>query len=107
MADHNGIMKCSMILISSGETEAVYRSVQDVPLPLRRKLLKSTSGLNSATILIADRRGREEIARAMRNLASAKPSARAISREIKAAIASLLAAGSAALIWFMFAHKWL
>jgi hypothetical protein len=35
---------------------------------LRQTLLKSTKGLNSATILIADRRGRDQIARAIRNL---------------------------------------
>ena len=63
-------MKSSTILISAGETDAVYRSVKEVPAPLRRKLLKSTNGLNSATILIADRRGREEIARAIQNLPS-------------------------------------
>jgi hypothetical protein len=44
----------------------VYRSVDDVPGALRRQLLKSTNGPHSATILIADRRGRREIARAMR-----------------------------------------
>jgi hypothetical protein len=35
---------------------------------LRTRLLKSTNGANSATILIADRRGRKEIAKAMRHL---------------------------------------
>jgi hypothetical protein len=40
----------------------------EVPASLRTQLLKSTNGANSATILIADRRGRREIARAMRNL---------------------------------------
>ena len=34
-------------------------------MPLRRKLEESTSGLNSATILIADQRGREELVRAL------------------------------------------
>jgi DNA-binding transcriptional LysR family regulator len=69
-AAKSGVMKSSTILISMGETDAVYRSVKEVPAPLRRKLLKSTNGLNSATILIADRRGREEIARAIQNLPS-------------------------------------
>ena len=35
----------------------VYRSVEEVPDPLKRQLLRSTNGLNSATIVIADRRG--------------------------------------------------
>jgi hypothetical protein len=46
----------------------VYRSVDEVPPRLRTKLLKSTNGTNSATILIADQRGRKEIAKAMKNL---------------------------------------
>lgn len=64
----SGVVRTSTILISAGLTDAVYRSVSDVPDPLRTRLLKSTSGLNSATILIADRRGREELAKAIRRL---------------------------------------
>jgi len=48
----------------------VYRSVEEVPARLRSKLLKSTNSVNSATILIADRQGRKQIARAMRGLPS-------------------------------------
>ena len=120
-AAKSGVMKTSTILISAGETDAVYRSVKEVPAPLRRKLLKSTNGLNAATILIADRRGREEIARAIRNLPSSlqrrflKPfrdepeGARAwlVRPRVKMVIAGLLGAASALAIWFLFAHKWL
>ena len=56
----------STILISAGATDGVYRNVKEVPPPLRKQLLKSTSGLNAATILIADRRGRHELAKAIR-----------------------------------------
>jgi hypothetical protein len=55
-------------MISSGGNDLVYRSVEEVPMRLRTKLLKFTNGRNSATILIADRRGRREVAKAMRNL---------------------------------------
>jgi len=116
----SGVMKSSTILISAGETDAVYRSVKEVPPPLRRKLLKSTNGLNSATILIADRRGREEIARAIRNLPSnlqhrfLKPfreetgtsGMRLLRPSVKVIIACVLAALSALLIWLIFTHKW-
>jgi hypothetical protein len=64
----SGAVKKSLVLIASGKSRAVYGSVEEVPAPLRKQLLKSTSGLNSATVLIADRRGREEITRAIRNL---------------------------------------
>jgi hypothetical protein len=62
------MFQTSTVLISSGGADRVYRSVEEVPHALRTRLLKSTNGANSATILIADRRGRKEIARAMRNL---------------------------------------
>jgi hypothetical protein len=64
----SGVMKSSTILISEGRTDAVYRSVGEVPHRLRKRLLKYTSGMNSATILIADRRGKEELAKAIRRL---------------------------------------
>jgi hypothetical protein len=63
-----GMYQTSTVLIATSGTDQVYRSVQDVPVGLRTRLLKSTNGANSATILIADRRGRKEIAKAMRNL---------------------------------------
>ncbi|MBV8812106.1 MAG: hypothetical protein JO033_25850 [Acidobacteriaceae bacterium] len=62
--------KSSTIFIATGEETRVYRSVEDVPPPLRRKLVESTRGLNSATILIADKRGREELVRALQGRAS-------------------------------------
>lgn len=64
----SGLYQTSTVLISAGGAERIYRSVEEVPIRLRSRLLKSTNGTNSATILIADRRGRKEIARAMRNL---------------------------------------
>jgi hypothetical protein len=64
----SGVFQTSMVLIAVAGTETIYRSVEEVPAPLRTKLLKSTNGSNSATILIADQRGRKEIAKAMRNL---------------------------------------
>jgi hypothetical protein len=63
-----GMFQTSTVLISASGRDQVYRSVEEVPSGLRTQLLKSTNGANSATILIADRRGRQEIAKAMRNL---------------------------------------
>jgi hypothetical protein len=57
--------RSATIFIASGEGTQVYRSVDDVPLELRRKLIETTRGVNSATILIADKRGREELVRAL------------------------------------------
>ena len=66
------LYQTSTVLIAVGRSRSVYRSVEEVPAPLRTRLMKSTNGSNSATILIADRRGRQEISRAMRSAASQK-----------------------------------
>ena len=63
-----GMYQSSTVLISADGADLVYRSVEEVPASLRTKLLESTNGGNSGTILIADRRGRREISKAMRAL---------------------------------------
>jgi hypothetical protein len=65
------IARSSTIFIATSNATHVYRSMADVPPPLRRKLQSSTTGMNSATILIADKRGREELVRALRGQPSA------------------------------------
>ena len=64
----SGTFQTSTVMISAQGADRVYRSVDEVPQALRTRLLRSTNGANSATILIADRRGRKEIAKAMKNL---------------------------------------
>jgi hypothetical protein len=63
-------VKTSTIFIAKGSKTRVYHSVQDVPPHLRKELEDSTNGFNSATILIADRRGRQEILRALNGFSS-------------------------------------
>jgi hypothetical protein len=63
-------VKTSTIFIGVGDETKVFRSVDDIPPLLRRKLQESTGGLNAATILIADRKGREEIVKALQGLPS-------------------------------------
>jgi hypothetical protein len=62
-----GVVKTSTILISSDDG-GVFRSIEEVPESLRQILVASTSGANSATIVIADQGGRARIAAALRNL---------------------------------------
>jgi hypothetical protein len=66
--ESSGVVQTSVVLISTGGNDLIYRTVEEVPAGLRNKLLRSTNGANSATILIADRRGRKEVAKAMRTL---------------------------------------
>ena len=57
--------KSSTIFIGTIDSTKVYHSVGDVPGPLRRRLHETTQSPTSATILIADKRGREELIRAL------------------------------------------
>jgi len=68
VAESSGVFQTSAVMISAGGNDLVYRSVEEVPARLRSQLLKSTNGANSATILIADRRGRKEVSKAVRSL---------------------------------------
>jgi hypothetical protein len=67
---HRVTVKTSTIFIAKGDRTHVYRSVNEVPPRLRKELEESTNSFNSATILIADRRGRAEIVRALNGMPS-------------------------------------
>jgi hypothetical protein len=67
---HRVTVKTSTIFIAKGGKTRVYRSVSEIPQRLRKELEESTNGFNSATILIADRRGRQEILRALQGMPS-------------------------------------
>ncbi len=56
----SGVLKTSTVMIGTGRENSVYRSVEDVPEPLRRKLIETTSGENSGMIVIADTAGRAQ-----------------------------------------------
>jgi len=62
--------RCSTIFISIGDKTLVYHSVDEIPSRLRERLVETTQGANSATILIADRDGREQILHAVRRTTS-------------------------------------
>lgn len=117
----SGVFQSSSVLISADGADRVYRSVDEVPFPLRHRLLKSTNSPNSATILIADRRGRQEIAKAMRNLPGTgqrrlmqsllsgnaiTPSEGRLSPTWRRAVLALVLAFTLTLIAFVFAHRW-
>lgn len=57
----SGMMKTSAILIASGQEQGFYRSVAEVPEPLRTRLQEVTTGENAGTIVIADQAGKEQI----------------------------------------------
>ena len=61
----SGIIKTSVVMISTGGESSFYASVQEVPEPLRGQLIESTSGGNAGTIVIADRAGKEQLTQGM------------------------------------------
>jgi hypothetical protein len=56
----SGIVKTSTVMIATGNENNFYRSLQDVPEPLRRQLIETTNSENSGMIVIADRAGKEQ-----------------------------------------------
>ena len=63
--------RSSTIFIATADDTRVYRSLDEIPPALRRRLQQSTNSMNSATILIADKRGRDELVRALEGRSSA------------------------------------
>jgi len=112
--------KYSTILISSGEKTKVYRSVHEVPLTLRKKLVETTSGRNAATLLIADENGRQEILKSLEGLptavqtrwlrsllsSSAQPSrARTILRHWRQVAEFAVLGAIGLLLWLLTSHR--
>lgn len=64
-------VKQSAILIPVGDAFEFYHSLEDVPQPLRARL--ADPRWEFATILIADRRGRDEINKALKGHPGALP----------------------------------
>jgi hypothetical protein len=56
----SGIVKTSTVMIAAGNENNFYRSLQEVPEPLRRQLIETTNSENSGMIVIADRAGKEQ-----------------------------------------------
>jgi hypothetical protein len=61
----SGVMKTSAVMIAARGEREFYRSVQDVPEPLRTQLLEVTASSNSGTIVIADRAGKQQLTRGL------------------------------------------
>jgi hypothetical protein len=108
-AEGSGLFQTSTVLISAGGADLVYRSVEEIPSGLRTRLLKSTSGGNSGTIVIADRRGRKEIAKVVGKLPDGRSgSSRAewLTPGLKRGMAAVVVLLALALVAWVLAHHW-
>ena len=105
----SGVFQTSTVLISTGGADLVYRTVEEIPSGLRTRLLKSTSGGNSGIILIADRRGRKEIAKVVGKLPGVwNGSSRAgwLTPGRKRGVAAVVVLLALVLVVWAFAHHW-
>jgi hypothetical protein len=69
----SGIIRTSAVMISADGEDSFYHSVQEVPERLRKRLMDTTAGDNSGTIVIADRAGKEQLTQALARRAEARP----------------------------------
>jgi hypothetical protein len=58
-------VKTSTVFVSVGHETRVFRSVDEVPPEWRKRFERPKGGLKPQTILIADRKGREEILKSL------------------------------------------
>lgn len=106
------VMKTSAVLIAAGGERQVYSSVNEVPPSLRKTLQDSTSGANAATILIADRRGKEEIAKALERVSEQQPEApiertvRVLGLSVRNWVGVAIGFASGVIGWLVCSHYW-
>jgi len=113
-----GVVKTSTILISTRDGSGIFSSIDEVPESLRETLVACTTGINAATIIIADQGGRARIAHALSALPADSPSRPGPSLVLRPQSydrlrgrvpvmiwAGLLVAGcSGALVWLLISH---
>lgn len=63
-------LRCSTIFVAEGGETHVFHSFSEMPTPMRRRISARTRGGASATIFIANRGGREELAKRLRGMPS-------------------------------------
>ncbi len=99
-------------MIAARGKSGFYRSVQDVPEPLRTELLEVTASRNAGTIVIADKAGRERL-ELERSMARQKAPAQVLAKQpeflglswvVWAGIC--LATGVAAILLALFSPRW-
>jgi hypothetical protein len=60
--------KTSTIFVATGKRTRVFQSMDDVPRSLRKRMTDNLSGPNTRTLIVADRRGREYLLKALQRV---------------------------------------
>ena len=68
--DQEFTLRCATVYVAEGEDTLIYRSLDEMPPRVRRRVLSGSHSAGVATIFIANRGGREELARRLRGLPS-------------------------------------
>jgi len=82
----SGVMKTSAVMIAAHGESGFYRSVQDVPEPLRTQLIETTTSQNSGIIVIADKAGKDQLTHVMARREASRteaPAAKDSKRELQ------------------------
>jgi hypothetical protein len=72
-ADREVLYKTSTVLITMGASDRIYRSINDAPKELQEQMEKAAMSCDSASIVIADRAGRDKIEDALNLIEKAEP----------------------------------
>jgi hypothetical protein len=104
-ADREVLYKTSTVLITIGGSDRIYRSIDDAPEELREQMQKAALSCDSASIVIADRAGRDKIEDALNLIeepeaGAVQPAPALLQTVLKiAAIVALVALTALVLIW--------
>ncbi len=97
-------LRTSAVYIATRDRIRVFRSIEEVPPRLRKTLIKATSGLKAVTILIADRRTAEKLARAARPAEAdtrPRPTAKRRLWLLVYSLAAALSAAAGLAVWWL------
>jgi hypothetical protein len=95
----SGVVRTSTVMIAAGDEHTFYRSVQEVPETLRRRLIETTNSENSGMIVIADRAGKQHWTEVVARREAERKQAIAPACDIQEPAPAVSAQGVAGLSW--------
>ena len=102
------VQKFSIVFVSNGEKTEVFRSVDEIPTEMRRKLVLQARSSRVETLIIANEKGRELLESQDKSAVPGNPLAngRLSSKMRWVAGSSLAAAVGLVMLWLVFGMRW-